>query len=178
MIMPAEASSEGDPSQGFVKEIYSYRQDLVNVAYRILYDIEAARDIVQDSYIAAIEWTGTFSGKSSPKTWLYRIVINKSIDARRRSQRRLGLLERYFREEVSYGHRNPADSADDRDLLRRMLDKMPDAQRIPLLLCDVDGLSYEEIADTLQISLNTVRTRIFRCREKLRKEFQKSGSSL
>ena len=70
------------------------------------------------------------------------------------------------------------DDSDKTELVRMVLGKIPATFRIPLLLADVDGMSYEEIAATLEISLNTVRTRIFRCREKLRKSFKKAGYHL
>jgi RNA polymerase sigma-70 factor (ECF subfamily) len=67
------------------------------------------------------------------------------------------------------------DEIDRKELVRKLLCKVPDEFRIPLVLAEVDGMSYAEIAETLHISLNTVRTRIFRAREKFRKELKRMG---
>ena len=157
-------------------EIARYQAALVGVAYRITNDVECARDIVQDTYVTALEKTGEFRALSSLKTYLYRIVINKSIDARRRRVRWLGMLDAKSVELANSLH--PGE--DDADMgaiefVRTALDKIPETFRIPFLLSEVDGMSYEEIAETLRISLNTVRSRIFRCREKVRKKISKAG---
>jgi RNA polymerase sigma-70 factor (ECF subfamily) len=157
-------------------EIARYQAALVGVAYRITNDVECAKDIVQDTYVAALERTDGFLGLSSLKTYLYRIVINKSIDARRRRGRWQGLLDARSVEIYHAFHNNAEDvNTDAIEFVRTALDKIPETFRIPLVLAEVEGLSYEEIADALQVSLNTVRTRIYRCREKLRKELAKTG---
>jgi RNA polymerase sigma-70 factor (ECF subfamily) len=157
-------------------EIARYQAALVGVAYRITNDVECARDIVQDTYVAALERTDEFLGQSSLKTYLYRIVINKSIDARRRRGRWQGLLDARSVEISRALHDDAGDANTDTiEFVRMALDKITEAFRIPLILAEVEGLSYEEIGDALQMSLNTVRTRIFRCREKLRKELRKTG---
>lgn len=155
-------------------DIGKYQQSLVNVAYRITNDIECARDIVQDTYVTVLQTNGTFNGFSSLKTYLYRIVINKCIDARRRQARWLRLSDTISKE-LPWGQRNTEEDFDGSYFVRGLLKNIPDKFRIPLVLAEVDEMSYEEIAETLQISLNTVRTRIYRCREKLRKELVKTG---
>jgi RNA polymerase sigma-70 factor, ECF subfamily len=151
-----------------------HQQALVNVAYRITNDIESARDMVQDTYATILENEGAFNGSSSLKTYLYRIVINKSIDFRRKRERRWTVLDAFGREQALTARR-PEQDADTRDLVRKLLGEIPDKYRIPLLLAEVDGMSYEEIAETLRISTNAARTRVFRCREKMRKVLGQSG---
>ena len=167
-------SSTAATTEDFRSAIAAYRQALVGVAYRILNDPEAARDIVQDTYVTVLEHEGAFSGRSSLKTYLYRIVINKSIDARRRTARRWEVVGALARERTG-AEPSPEHDADNRDFVRKLLAEVPDKYRIPLVLAEVDGMSYEEIAETLRISANTVRTRVFRCREKLRKVLDKNG---
>jgi RNA polymerase sigma-70 factor (ECF subfamily) len=148
----------------------------LGVAFRITNDVECAEDIVQDACVAALEKTSEFRALSSLKTYLYRIVINKSIDARRRRILWWNLLETR-RDELSdtlHGGRESA-NADMLESVRIAIDRIPNRFTIPFLLAEVDGMSYEEIADVLQVTLNTVRTRIFRCREKLRKQLKKTG---
>ena len=149
----------------------------MGIAYRITGDMESAKDVVQDSYVAALKPNNAFGGFSSLKTYLYRIVINKSIDAKRNWKRRLGALIA-LKTESSGTESNLLDEMDRKELVRKLLSKVPDDFRIPLILAEVDGMSYGEISETLRISLNTVRTRIFRAREKLRKELSRMKVAL
>jgi RNA polymerase sigma-70 factor (ECF subfamily) len=155
-------------------DLTNYHGSLIAVAYRITGDMESAKDVVQDAYVAALKPDNAFGGFSSLKTYLYRIVINKSIDAKRHWKRRLNMLFS-LQAEPSGTESSLIDDIDRKELTRKLLSKVSDEFRIPLVLAEVDGMSYEEIAETLHISLNTVRTRIFRAREKLRKEFRKIG---
>ena len=153
-------------------DLANYHDSLIGIAYRITGDVESAKDVVQDSYVAALKPDNAFGGFSSLKTYLYRIVINKSIDAKRNWKRRLSMLFS-LKAESSGTESNFLDDLDRKELVRRLLSKVPDNFRIPLILAEVDGMSYVEIAETLHISLNTVRTRIFRAREMLRKELRR-----
>jgi RNA polymerase sigma-70 factor (ECF subfamily) len=170
-----EIQSETITAPDFRMEMTRYQQPLVGVAYRITGDIEAARDIVQDTYTSILQTPGNFNGASSIKTYLYRIVINKSIDSRRRRIRWLGILEKIVHETAHQPQANVDEDSDKYVLLRAALDKIPDSFRIPFLLAEADGMSYEEIADLLKVAINTVRTRIYRCKEKLRKKLNKAG---
>ncbi len=151
--------------------ITEYRTSLINVAYRITNDSELAKDVVQDACLSIIETTDQFRGTASFKTYLYRIVINKSIDSVRKIKRSHTLLEIIFRENFMSVSGN--DQYEIKDLTRRLFASIPYIFRVPLILAEVEGMTYEEIAEVLKLSVNTVRTRIFRCREKLRKEFEK-----
>jgi RNA polymerase sigma-70 factor (ECF subfamily) len=155
-------------------EIGRYHQALLNVACRVTNDAELSRDIVQDAYVAVLESAEKFKGASSLKTYLYRIVINRCIDARRRRTRWLSFLDAW-RSEPARPHVEPGDRMDHQKIVRQLFDGIPDAFRIPLVLAEVDGMKYDEIALTLGVSMNTVRTRIFRCREKLRQAYAKTG---
>lgn len=154
--------------------VREYEPDLIRAAYRITFDMAAAQDIVQETYLDFLQSDGAFKGLSALKTYFYRVVINKSIDMKRRQGRWLKIRDTLTRDDL-FPTMTDEEDAKKKDLVHAMLGKVPDSFRIPLLLADIDGLSYEEIAETLGISLNTVRSRIFRCREKLRKAFKKAG---
>ena len=171
---PGTYSAADTIATDFHRDLVACKQALINVAARIMNDSEGARDIVQDTYVAVLEKENAFNGCSSLKTYLYGIVINKSIDARRRRERRREVHGVFGRERAAQGH-DPESDADNRDLVRRLLAEIPDKYRIPLVLAEVDGMSYEEIAETLRISMSAVRTRVFRCREKLRSVLEKNG---
>jgi RNA polymerase sigma-70 factor, ECF subfamily len=144
------------------------------VAYRIINDAEHAQDIVQETYLTVLQKGLNFLGQSSLKTYLFRIVINKSIDCKRRQGRLHAVLETFSREFLpDIGV--PADDNDNKELVRSLLRGVPDMFRVPMVLADVDGMSYGEIADILEVPLNTVRSRIARGRKKLRKQFEKTG---
>jgi RNA polymerase sigma-70 factor, ECF subfamily len=155
-------------------DLANYHGSLIGIAYRITGDMESAKDVVQDTYVTVLKPDNAFGGFSSLKTYLYRIVINKSIDAKRHWKRRLSMLGS-LNAEPSGTESNLIDEIDRKELVGKLLSKVPDEFRIPLVLAEVDCMSYAEIAETLHVSLNTVRTRIFRAREKLRKEFIKVG---
>jgi RNA polymerase sigma factor (sigma-70 family) len=158
-------------------ELANYHGALLGIAYRITGDMECAKDVVQDTYVAALKPDNAFGGFSSLKTYLYRIAINKSIDIKRHWKRRLSIL-RGMIAEPSGTESALLDEIDRKELVRKLLGKVPDEFRIPLILADVDGMSYAEIAEALHISLNTVRTRIYRARERLRKELRRMGVAL
>jgi RNA polymerase sigma-70 factor (ECF subfamily) len=144
------------------------------VAYRITGDRELSCDIIQDAYVSVLTGRTKFEGRSSLKTYLYRMVINSCIDARKRRSRwsaiqeKLGLMQRA----------QPQNCYEIKELTRKIFAGISPEYSVPLTLSEVDGMSYREIADILQVSLDAVRTRIFRCREKLKKELLRVGYPL
>lgn len=146
---------------------------LVNVALRITKDKMAAEDVVQDVFLSLVKTSVQFQGAASPRTYLYRIVINRSIDYARRIKRTDSLFDHLSHEQENSNERT--DYIEVKELAARLLSAIPDEFRMPLMLAEIDQMSYEEIGDVLNISLNTVRTRIFRARERLRREYQKLG---
>jgi RNA polymerase sigma-70 factor (ECF subfamily) len=159
-------------NEALLSDIALYQQSLINVAYRIIHDFEGAKDIVQDAFVKVLENRDGFKEASSIKTYLYRMVINRSIDSKRRNGRWLKLAD-ILGQELPVTHSSIENTIADRDLVCKLLDKLPIEFRIPLILLEVDHLSYEEIADTLGLSVKTVGTRIFRAREQLKKAFTK-----
>ena len=169
---PEKSSSSAAWSNGHTVE--SHREALVGVAWRICGDQEQARDVVQDVYCGYFTAPGKFLAASSLKTYLYRMVINRSIDIRRRNKRFSAICDRLDRE--CYQH--PDDVFAVKDLVRHLLADINSLYKVPFVLAEGDGMSYEEIAGLLNIPLNTVRSRIFRCREKLRKKLLSTGYTL
>ncbi len=153
------------------EELTGYRDALIGVAYRITGDRNLSQDIVQDIFLTMLESPGKYSGASGLKTYLYRITINRCIDIGRRQSRFGRILEVLNREQYAY----PQDTYELKDLVRRLLINIDPQFRIPFILAEVEGMSYEEIAEIRNIPLNTVRSRIFRCREKLRRKLVKMG---
>jgi RNA polymerase sigma-70 factor, ECF subfamily len=176
-ITLAAAGPPDAPARELEAVARQYQPVLQKVAYRLTGDRETARDLVQEAYLTYLESADAFRGGASLKTYLYRIVINKSLNEVKRRQRWFGFREVFTREK-SNEDKGPGPALEADDLLRKLFRGLPAKYRLPLVLAEADGMPYEEIAGVLKISVNTVRTRIFRCREKLRDEYVKIGGVL
>jgi RNA polymerase sigma-70 factor (ECF subfamily) len=153
-----------------------YRQVAYRVAYRLLGNEADALDAVQEAFVKALTHLRGFEGRSSFKTWLLRVVSNASLDLGRSRGRREALsfdaLGPQHREEVEPLVADVAgrdlEREDLRQMLRRALDELPVAQRQTFVLHAEAGLSYREVAGTLNISIGTVMSRLYYARQKLR----------
>jgi len=146
-------------------------------AYRLIGDPDAACDATQDAYVRAYASLRTFRGNSTFSTWLYRIVVNVSLDLLRRRARAPEPLTAAFDEEEPREIEVVDHSADpQRDVERRerqavvlkALQRMSEDHRTVLVLFDLNGLAYEEIAEVLQVPLGTVKSRLNRARLAMR----------
>lgn len=141
-----------------------HRESLVRVATRITRDEETAREAVQEALLSALGQWNEFKREASVKSFLFKIVINRSIDIYRRQKRWVDLLP-FFQSEVSLV---TDDSNDLASQVRTIANRLPDKLRLPLMLAVYEELPYKEIADILGIPLNTVKSRVFKAREKIR----------
>ncbi|MBZ5594402.1 MAG: sigma-70 family RNA polymerase sigma factor [Acidobacteriia bacterium] len=157
-----------------------FQQPVYNLAFRLLNEPGDASDVVQEVFLKVFRNVGHFRHQSSLKTWIYRITVNEAHNQRRwffrHRSREVGLDDEP--EESRYralpdGTRSPFDYAFDREkhvLIENALARINPLFREVVVLRDIEDLSYEEIADVLQISLGTVKSRIMRGREALREE--------
>lgn len=132
-------------------------------------DREAAEDVAQEAFLRAYRALGQFRGQSSFRTWLYQIATNV---ARTQSARRRDRNEQQ-EPESPYERDRPSEEHVERriiahDQLRRALQALPDDWREALVLRDIEGLDYKEIAEVLGIPMGTVESRIFRGRQRLK----------
>ena len=139
------------------------------VAMRTLRDPEDAADALQEAFISAFRAAATFRAESQVTTWLHRIVVNACLDRVRRKQARptVPLPEAGPGEPVT-----PRDAMSDQEtrlLVRGALDGLPEEQRTPIVLVDVEGYSVAETAKMLGIAEGTVKSRCARGRAKLAK---------
>lgn len=154
---------------------------MLGSARRILRNEEDAREAVQESFLQAFRALGDFAGQARLSTWLHRITINAALMQLRRRRRHPEqsieeLLPRFTEDghRVDPGPRWPAlpDDAVDRGELRRVLqecyDRLPEPQRLVLLLRDVEGLDTDEAAAVLGVGRNAVKMRLHRARQALR----------
>ena len=156
-------------------------QRLFRAAWGILKNRAEAEDAVQSAYLRAFAAAATFEGRSSLTTWLTRIVINEALGRRRAAQRRLTNLDGTsvtvldeYREKMMRGSTSSMlpDGSVAREQIRQLLEdavaKLPDNFRMVFILREIEGLSVQEVAETLEIEPGTVKTRDLRARRLLR----------
>src|SRR5690606_26524398 len=156
---------------------------LYSAALRMTRNAADAEDLVQETYLKAYRGFGGFEEGTNLKAWLYRILTNTYINAYRAKQRRPDETEHDERE-ATYTHRRPGGleaarasrSAEDELLdlfteaeVKEALEELPERFRMPVLLADVEGFSYKEIAEILDIPMGTVMSRLHRGRKGLEK---------
>jgi RNA polymerase sigma-70 factor (ECF subfamily) len=153
-----------------------YQTAVFNLCMRMLSTPQTAEDTTQEAFIAAYRHLDKFRGGSF-RSWLFRIAANACYDElrRRKSRAASSLDEPSGEDERPFDAQDPSPSPEDRaeaaelrDVLARALGAIPADQRLAVSLCDVQGLDYSEIAEVMQCSLGTVKSRIARGRLRLR----------
>ena len=167
---------DGDVN-AFETLVLEYEKNVYNIALRMTGNSEDAADMTQEAFIKAYNSLSAFRGDSKFSVWLYRIVSNVCLDFLRSKNRRPTVS---LSVEDDDGEDTQLDVADEsqspellldrkltRDSVRRGLDSLPPDYRQILLLREMQGLSYDEIAQALGLEVGTVKSRIFRARKKL-----------
>jgi len=183
------ARSQLGDVDAFNQLVLNYQQSTYGVVFRMLGDRDVAADVTQDVFIAAFRGIQSFRGGSSFRAWLMRIASNAACDYWRRTQRHPtesldvdteeddGHAASILNSAVAMGKEvNPEEYLLNRELqglIQRGLQELPLDQRVAVVLCDIQGLSYEEIATTTQATIGTVRSRIARGRARLRSYLNK-----
>ena len=184
-VVPEDASLLEGLRQGeeaaYELLIQRYERPVYNLVSRLVDDPADAADAVQEVFLKVFRKVGWFRGESSLKTWIYRIAINEARNQRRwfgrHRQREVGLEPA---QGEAGGHADwledqkpsPFDIALDHEtqaLIEDALNQVSPAFRAALVLREIEGLSYEEISEILEVSLGTVKSRIMRGREALRR---------
>jgi RNA polymerase sigma-70 factor (ECF subfamily) len=167
-------AQKGD-REAFNQLVVHYQSLAYNVAYRVLGDADAAADATQDAFLSAYRAMGRFRGGSF-RSWLMRIVTNACYDQLRVKKRRpttsIDENEDSDREEwnVDPGERPEAFVVRQElsQAIQKGLETLPPDQRTVIILADIQGMSYDEIAESMSTSLGTVKSRLNRGRRKLR----------
>jgi len=159
-----------------------YEQPVYNVVYRLLGSPSDACDVVQDVFLKIFRGVNSFREQSSLRTWIYRIAVNEAHNHRRwfsRHSRHEVPMEReamdhdgtfeYLQDPGRSPYQQALDS-ETKSLIEQALMRINPVFRTAVVLRDIQNLSYEEIAEILQVSLGTVKSRILRGREALRRE--------
>ena len=166
--------------RAFVSLLSLYERPIYNFVFRLLEDPADAPDVTQEVFLKVFRNIGEFRGECSLKTWIYRIAVNEASNLRRwfwRHRCRELSLEDHEegRPAVADLLADPQETQYEQVLRRERLQavetalsQVKDTFRIAVVLRDIEGLSYEEIAEILQVSLGTVKSRILRGREALK----------
>ncbi|MBI2360435.1 MAG: sigma-70 family RNA polymerase sigma factor [Deltaproteobacteria bacterium] len=147
--------------------VVKYRNRVMGIAVRMLSDRAEAEDVAQDIFVKAYRGLSGFQGEALFSTWLYRIAANGCLNHRKRRR-----PERYLPADdpalspPDFAS-NPQVLVEERQLkllVEKSIQNLPEEQRIVLILRDIEGLTYEAIAEALAVELGTVRSRLYRAR--------------
>lgn len=144
-----------------------YRDKAVNLAYGLLQSRADAEDVAQEAFIRAFRHLSDFRGESAFSSWLYRIVVNVSMEILRKPSRKEIICD----DSPSVEDRG-FDSLEDRMGIEQILALMPIHLRTVLVLREIDQLSYDEIGHILGIPVGTVRSRLSAARELFRRKYK------
>ena len=190
-VLLVEQAKQGDV-QAFEKLVKQYDRQVFRIANHITQNREDAEDVVQDAFLKAYEKLDQFQGNSKFYTWLVRIAVNESLMRlrKRRTGKTIsmdenietddGSMPRDFADwgpdpEAQYGQSEMA------EILKKTIQGLPQGFRVVFVLRDVEGLSTEETAETLGLSVPAVKSRLLRARlqlrERLAKYFRENGKN-
>ena len=161
------AFNQGDES-AFTKLIMRHKEKVKNLCYVTLGDSDSIDDIMQDVFINVYKHLDSFRFEAKFSTWLYRITVNKCRDFLRKKKVRSVFVP--IDNQYNLHSKNPRldHEPDLPHLLNAAIERLPEKLKLPLIMRDVEGFSYKEIAEKLQLEIGTVKSRIFRARETLR----------
>jgi RNA polymerase sigma-70 factor (ECF subfamily) len=153
--------------EAFTELVQKHKEKVRNLVFLTLGDVDYVDDISQDVFISVYHKLAEFRFESKFTTWLYRITVNKCRDYLRKKRVR-SIFVSIKDSDFERGGRTNADNIDIPNLVRKAIAKLPEKLKTPLVLRDIKGFSYQEIADQLECEVGTVKSRIFRARESLK----------
>ena len=195
--IPAEQSQVDAPVRGYTdeqkyrifnKEFMPHIDSMYNFAFRLTTDEDDANDLVQDTYLKAFRFISSFEQGTNAKAWLFRILKNSFINDYRKKSKEPAKVD-YQDVETTYNSEDAetehtvdlrAESVSDLigDEVATALNSLPVDFRTVIILCDIEGFTYEEMAKILDIPIGTVRSRLHRARNLLKEKLRDYASSL
>lgn len=162
----------------FEKEFMPHADALYNFAYQLSYNDDDANDLVQETYMKAFRFIDSYQAGTNSKAWLFKILKNIFINEYRRKKREPEKID--YDDVITFSDEDDDNSAAYFDLREDMFDnmmgdeitnalnKLPIEFKTVILLCDIEGFTYEEIAKIIDIPIGTVRSRLHRARNMLK----------
>jgi len=172
----------------FEKELFPHADALNTFAFHLTYDEEFAKDLVQETYMKAYRFIDKYEKGTNAKAWLFKILKNAYINHYRKKSKRPSKVD--FEDIVSYQDSDDASSTKYFDLREEIFENMmgdevtgainslPVDFRTVILLCDIEGFTYDEISKIIDIPTGTVRSRLFRARNMLKEKLKEYAESL
>lgn len=188
-IKPTQAYSDLEKHRVFDKEFMPHIDSMYNFAFRLTNDEDDANDLVQDTYLKAFRFINSFSQGTNAKAWLFRILKNSFINDFRKKSKEPAKVD-YQDVETTYNSEEDAETNQTVDLrvesvqdligdeIANALNALPVDFRTVIILCDVEGFTYEEMAKILDIPIGTVRSRLHRARMLLKDKLKSYAKSL
>jgi RNA polymerase sigma-70 factor (ECF subfamily) len=159
---------------GFEMLVKKYQKTAVDIAYSLTFNLVNAEDIAQEAFIKVYHNLDSFRGESKFSSWFYRIIVNTAYDFLRRSRQALSVsLDDASCPQLSDNNRFEDPLV--KETVEAALKKLPFKYRSVIILKEIEGYSYQEIAGLLRISIGTVESRIFRARKMLKDILVRKG---
>jgi RNA polymerase sigma-70 factor, ECF subfamily len=177
------AETVGGDTAAFGKLVEKYQDRLFNTVAHLTGNVEDARDIVQEAFVQAFVKLDTFRSASAFYTWLYRIAFNINAGQRRKRNPVVASIDcsrEQFGAEPVDDCNGPVEQLEQKELCRQVrqaLRKLSDEHRKILVLREIEGCDYENIAEILDLPVGTVRSRLHRARMQLKEEILKSDGN-
>lgn len=167
----------------FDELIRRYQRRVYTFAYRLTGNADDASDIAADTFVRLYTSIASFRGESSFATWLFRVVTNIYLDARKRQRVRqtqsldemIELEESTVQRQIEDTNPTPHEVAEDHErtaALQAAITSLPEFQRTMVVMYHVNGMAYEEIAEALDLPIGTVKSRLNRARQALRRKLE------
>ncbi len=153
--------------KAFTLLVQKHKDKVRNLVYLTLGDTDYVDDISQDVFINVYHNLKNFRFDSKFSTWLYRITVNKCRDYLRKKKVR-SIFVPINERGKEFSVRAHSENIDIPGLIRKAIARLPEKLKVPLVLRDIDGFSYKEIAEKLDCEVGTIKSRIFRARESLK----------
>jgi RNA polymerase sigma-70 factor, ECF subfamily len=178
---------EGD-QKAFEELVVRYEATIINMAYRLLGNRSDASDVCQEVFVLLLRKIGSFRGEAKFSTWLYRVSLNACHDHARRLKRHFSLSESPGEDLPEIEQRLPDDGlhspeeslerSEIQDVVHEAIARLPYKFKEVIFLHDISDFNYKEVAEILDISLGTVKSRLNRARTRLAKELEEYREQL
>lgn len=188
VIMSKEKNNKAHYDRVFEEEFLPQIDSLYTFAYHLTYNEEDANDLVQETYLKAYRFIDKYKEGTNAKAWLFKILKNVFINQYRRKSKQPTKVD--YEEIITYQDEEDTKYSSYMDLREEMFQHMigdevtnainalPVDFRVVILLCDIEGFTYEEISKIIDIPIGTVRSRLHRARNMLKEKLKEYAKSL
>jgi RNA polymerase sigma factor (sigma-70 family) len=174
---PKQNYTEAEKQTIFHGEFMPHINSMYNFAYRLTLDADDAKDLLQDTYLKAYRFIESFQKGTNAKAWLFRILKNSFINDYRKKSKEPSKVD--YQEVESYYNSEEVDRQITPDLrVEALKDMIGDEISNVIILCDLEGFKYEEMAKILDIPIGTVRSRLHRARNLLKEKLSEYAKQM